>query len=551
MDLSGGPVLARRLQRPKVDAPAVEVLCDESGFVGSLSYKVPAKMELRVGDAVRVPFGKQERYGMVVGPGDAKLATREVLECFGPRTGEVEIALAASLAAEQFSTFESIAPRLAPRTKRGNPALIAPAPRLRKGASRADYALADVHPKRTILALAPGIDPVRATALEALRLSANGQVLILAPTKRDVSRLLAEFECGAARMDEVPKKDEPSPWRGFLEGSLPVAISTRAAALWPAHDLAGIVVFDEDHPGFKESAQPYTNARDVAIRRTAASDVDLVLIASNPSLSALASRSKLVQAGLQSHWPEVRLVAKNDLDPMVRNSPPLAASAVASALRVRAGAYVLAPSASTRHRCRACSMAYESDVSSCLRCGGEVVRAGLGPDRVSQLFPKATVLTFPELLSAKPRPGSTVVLLDVDSLASAPDLEPGATAAAALLAAARLAGPGGTVVACANDNPPEVVIDLLVKRDIRRHAKRVWGLAKEMQLPPFVRMVECRFNRRTAPSAPSLGCKVLGPKKVAEDEWELRLLLPPDRLASLKPWVESLRRRGKCRISVV
>lgn len=551
MDLSGGPLLARRLHRSLVESSTVEVLCDDSGFVGSLSYKVPSGMKLRIGDAVRVPFGKQERYGMVVGSGDAKLATRDVLECFGPRTGEVEIALAASLAAEQFSTFESIAPRLAPRTKRGNPALVESAPRLCKGLSRDDLALPTVHQKRTILALAPGVDPVRAAALEALRLSNNGQVLVLAPTKRDVSLLLAEFECGAARMDMVPKKDEPSPWRGFLEGSLPIAISTRAAALWPAHDLAGILVFDESHPGFKESTQPYINARDVAIRRTAASDVDLVLITSNPSLAALASRSKLVQAGLPSHWPAVRLVAKNDLEPMVRNSPPFAASALASALRTRAGAYVLAPSASTRHRCRACSMSYESGVSVCLRCGGDVMRAGLGPDRVAQLFPKSTVLTFPELLAAKPRPGSTVVVLDVDSLASAPDLEPGSTAAAALLAAARLAGTGGTVVVCANDNPPEVVIDLLVKRDIRRHSKRVWGLAKELQLPPFVRMVECRFNRRTAPSAPSLGCKVLGPKKVAEDEWELRLLLPADSLGTLKPWVEALRRRGKCRISVV
>jgi len=401
-----------------------------------------------------------------------------------------------------------------------------------------------------IVAPAPGLDQVRIAVLEAQRLSAQGQVLVLAPTKRLVGLLLDEFVSGAARLDEVPKKDDASPWRGFLEGTLPVAISTRAAALWPAHDLAGIVVLDESHPGFKESSQPYTNARDVAIRRTAACGAGLVLVSSNPSLAALASRSKLLQVGSSDTWPEVRLVAKNDLDPQVRSSPPAAASAVAEALRLRRGAYVLAPSSSSRYRCKACALSFDSPLDACTRCGGDVASSGLAPERVRQLFPRAKVLTFAELLKEPARPGSTVVLLDVDSLAAAPDFEPFSTAAAALLAAARLAGPRGLVVACANDNPPGVLVDLLVKRDLRRHAKRVWSVAKRLNLPPFSRLVECGFKRRTAPTPPPLDCKVLGPTKISDGEWELRLLVSSEQLPSLASWVSSQRRRGKCRVSV-
>jgi primosomal protein N' len=563
MDLTGAPPISRRLSRPRIETDSVEVLCDESSFVGSLSYKVPAGMVLRVGDAVRVPFGKREKYGMVVAPGDQSKATREVLECFGPRTGELEIALAAQLAAEQFCPFTQIAPRLAPRTKRGNQPLQLPPPKLRPGASRTDLALPSDSPARVVLALAPGVDPVRSAALEALRLAEHGQVLLLAPTKNMVSALLAEFSEGAARMDVVPKKNEPSAWRGFLEGSVPIAIATRVSALWPAKDLAGVVVLDENHPGHQESSQPYTNARSIAIRRTLAAGADLVLISSVPSLAALASRSKLMQAGSVSHWPTVRLVAKNNVDPFTRSAPPLAVSAISDAQRTRKGSFVLAPSNASRLRCRACRLVYDypstspsddptasSPPSRCTRCGGAVSASGLGPERVRQLFPKATVLTFSELLQATPRPGSTVVILDSDSLAAAPDMEPSLTVSSALYAAARLAGPAGTVVVCSNDNPPEAVLDLLVKRDFRRHAKRVWSLAKQLSLPPFSRLLECRFQRKTSPTPPTSGCKVLGPKKVEDGEWELRLLVPDGGIEQLRPWVEANKRRGKMRLSV-
>jgi primosomal protein N' len=508
-------------------------------------------MEIYIGDAVRVPFGTKEKYGMVVGPGNDALATRPVLERFGTRTGENEIALAFEISCEHFVPFSTVAQRLAPKTRRGNPPLSMKDPVLRPGASADDLGLmSDFNPPRRILALAPSLDPVRVAALEAQRLSKNGQVLVLCPTKQLVEKVLEEFIEGVARMDVVPKENEVSPWRGFLEGSLKIAISTRTSALWPAYDLSGIIVLDENHPGHIESTQPHTNARDLASRRTSALGADLVLISSVPSGQALASRSKLISVGSKNDWPSVKVCSRSDLEPSLRMSPPVALAAVSSARSSKNQAFVVAPTGASKFRCKSCKQVYESAQKSCTRCGGLVSSSGFSPDRVKSLFTKATVLTIQELFSARPRPGSTVVIFDTDSLESAHDKFPSQTAASVLYAAARLAGVNGTVVLCLNDQPSNTAVDLLLRKDFRRHSKRVWAEAKALGLPPFTKMVECRFKRSTAPKPPKVEGRVLGPRRLEDGEWEIVILLQRSSLESLAPWVDRARKSGKARIVV-
>lgn len=552
MQLSGAPRFSKKIRRQKLDAPVAEVLCDDSGRLGSLSYEVPATMSICIGDAVRVPFGKQERYGMVVGPGDRSKATRPVLECFGPRTGETEIALAAELATEHFVPFASIAPRLAPRTRRGNPPASTQPVSLRTPTTPAELGLPThdpAHPRK-ILAIAPALDPFRVAAVEVRRLSQAGQVLVLCPTTRHVEMMYNEFLSGAARMDVVPGKDETSAWRGFLEGSVHVAIATRTAALWPAADLAGIVVLDESHPGHVESAQPHTNARDVAIRRTSATGAELVLIATVPSLHALGSHSKLVSVGRPRHWPTALFANRTELDPHARLTPPAALNAVAAARRTKHPAYVLAPHSSSKWRCMSCKAAYQNLLSTCTKCSGVVKPSGFGPDRVAALFTKATPLSLAELYRSRPKPGSTVVIFDGDALASTPDLEPEWTCATALYAAARLAGEGGTVVVCVDKEVPATALDVLLHKDPRRHARRVWAVARASSLPPFTKRVDIRFKRTTAPKLPALDARVLGPRRSSDGEWETTLLVDPAKMHTLAPWVDRLRRSGKVRITV-
>jgi hypothetical protein len=580
MELSGAPRLSAKLIRRRLTTDVVQVLCDESGRLGSLSYQRPAAMELALGDAVRVPFGRAERYGIVVGEGDASLATREVLEVFGPRAGEVEIAVATQLAEEGFSSFATIASRLAPKTRRGNVPLDGGTVVLRPGDGFTE--LGDTAPERDqarrLLACAPAVSRPRLAALEADRLAKQGQVLVLCPTKESVSEVLAEFTSGAARLDVVPGPQDPSPWKGFVEGSLRVAIATRQSALWSADSLAGVVVLDEAHPGHIEATQPYTSARDVAIRRSFAAGCPLTLIATVPSLQALAGRVKLTQVGLQDHWPKFKYVSRDEYQPFERLAPPPALAAISDARRAKNGAFVLASSSSTKFRCRSCKLEHVNDVSvaglksagesvpspsaaltreqlfaeqRCGRCGGEVKVSGFGPDRVGTLFTKATPLSLTQLVKQKPRPGSTVVVFDVDALEAAPGLNPvGYTLAAAGYAAAALAGPSGTVVLCGSGAAPSTVVDLFLKRDIRRFSRRVWADAKASGLPPFKKMVSVLMRRASAPKLPQLPGRVLGPRRVSPSEWEVLVLVDPVELPQLATWVQKLKRSNQVKITV-
>jgi primosomal protein N' len=580
MEMSGAPRLSAKLIRRRLTTDVVQVLCDESGRLGSLSYKRPVGMELALGDAVRVPFGRAERYGIVVGEGDASLATRDVLEVFGPRAGEVEIAVATQLAEEGFSSFAAIASRLAPKTRRGNLPLDAGKIELRPGDGFAE--LGDLDPDRDqtrrLLACAPAVSRPRLAALEAARLSEQGQVLVLCPTKESVSEVLAEFASGAARLDVVPGPQDLSPWKGFVEGTLRVAISTRQSALWSADSLAGVVVLDESHPGHVEATQPYTSARDVAIRRSFAAGCPLTLIATVPSLQALAGRVKLTQVGLQEHWPKFKYVSRDDHQPFERLAPPPALAAISDARRAKNGAFVLASSSSTKFRCRSCKLEHVNDAGAagqkstkkqdtqtssgltreqlfteqiCSRCGGEVKVSGFGPDRVGTLFTKATPLSLAQLVKHKPRPGSTVVVFDVDALEAAPGLNPvGYTLASAVYAAASLAGRSGTVVMCGSGPAPSTVVDLFLKRDIRRFSRRVWADAKASGLPPFKKMVSVLMRRSSAPKLPGLPGRVLGPRRVSPSEWEVLVLLDPVELPQLSVWVQRLKKSNQVKITV-
>jgi primosomal protein N' len=553
-DLGTVSIMASRTaRRTLVTSPVVEVMCDDAGRVGPLSYLVPDGLRIHVGDALRVPFGKAERYGVAVGDGDAGKATREVLEVFGPRTDLAEIALAASLAVEHFCAFSTVAPRLGPRTRRGNlPVRTGPVV-LVDGPDAADlgYPAVDDALRRRLLAPAPAVPAARLAALEAARLAAAGQVLVLCPTKQVVAQVLAEFADGAARLDVVPKAAEPSPWRGFVDGTVPVAVATRAAALWAAHDLAAVVVVDEDHPGHVESAQPYTNARTVAIRRTQATGAALTLIAAVPSLYALAGHVRLIPVGTPAHWPAARFVETGQLAPHDRAAPARVLAAIADARRESRPAFVVAPAASSTPRCRRCKRPGAVD-DVCARCGGEVRVSGLSKERVAELFPKATAVSVAELLTAKPRPGALVVLLAADTYDAAADITPSRTIAQVCAAATRLAGAGGEVVALTRAAPPATLLDLVLRPNVRRHAKRIWAEAKASSLPPFSTQVQVRYQRASAPKVPSFPApiRVLGPRKVADGEFETLVFVPPDRLAELEPWIASLRRTGRVQIQV-
>lgn len=554
------PSIARRRQHRNVNGVptrtvltnTADVYCDGSGRVGVLSYLVPEGMDVAVGDAVDVPFGATTRRGVVVGPGDPGRATRPISCVHGPRTTSHEIGLAVDVAAFHAVPFSQVAPRLAPRSRRGNPPLEAGDVRLVDGPSADDFGVPPPDVDRVLWAVAPAVPLERVTALEVERFAAArpGQVLVLCPTKRRITATLAQFVSGAARLDVMPAPDGPSPWRGMVDGTLRVGIASRAAALWSVSSLAGIVVVDEAHPGHVEASQPRTNAVTLAAERAAAANVPLSVVSTVPSLTALGSKVKCLPFGSKQHFGRTSLIDRTVAPPSERAFPP----ELAARLRAASKVLVVASTTIERFRCDSCDGRLVDD-AVCPDCGSSTRRTSWDPVGLAERFaargvPSASC-AFTELLAddrVRSTP-STVVLFDFDRLVTRPELHPLTTAARVLAAAVRRATPDGEVLLCTSDPSSEVIRHLVRRRDLVSFAKHQWEHARRERLPPFTRLLTLRTRRAAAPQKPAVG-RVLGPRRRSDGEWEVMVLFADDDLDDIHTYIARVQRGGKVRYTL-
>jgi primosomal protein N' len=535
----------------------VDVLCDETGRVGALSYLVPAHLEaLSEGDAVTVPFGTRELHGLVLGPGDRTKATREVKAVLGPRAAKAELDLARELARRHFSELSVVASRLSPRSGRGaEPLDSGPVTLL---STSADLPEVDPGLTRRFYVTAPLVDAAEVAALEAARLSAKGQVLVLCPTLGHLERVMALFSSGAARLDTKAPKGA---WAGFLEGKVRIGVGTRSAALYSAKALAAVVVLDEDHPGHLEATQPYTHARDVAALRTLRQGLDLALVGSNPTPSGVGARLKVMAVGTRADWPTVRLVNRNDFPPSERLLPPPLRAALDRSLRSQRPVLVLAEKRAAQRRCSRCgelrpcpeckdSNCRHAPKVPCSRCGSDKVKmVGWDAPRLEALFgPGVKALTVAELNEVAPD-DALVVVFDLDSALNAPTFQPEATASHLVLIAARAAGKGGHVVVMTREPDHPLVLDLVVRKDQLAVARRSWEEARRAALPPFGRLVTVRVGHAKEPSVEGWPGRIHGPRRTNEG-WEVLVRLDDADLPKLERSLARLRRGGKVRVVV-
>lgn len=555
----GAPRHVRR--RPAPLRGCVHVLPDQaSARLGMLSYLVPEDLEVRPGDAVRIPLGKREVHGMVVGPGDPALGTREILEVFGVRSDPSDISLAMTVARYHFSDPQNVLSRLSPSSGRGaDPQEDAPVavidhpalPKLPAGLAES---------RRALLVRAPGIDAaaLAAAAARDLAESSDGQVLVLCPTQDLVSQVLAKFATGAARVDS---KAPRGAWKGLCEGTVRVAIGTRTAALYAAANLAGIVVVDEEHPGHIEQTQPHTHARDLASSRSRSLRVPLRLISLVPTPQAFGAAADVFAVGDAGAWPRMALVDRTQLDLRERLLPGRLKAALTNAAKAGKDPVVLAHHRAAIRRCVRCgaerpctdcnsSLCRHAETEPCpnCQCQDGVKMRGWDRERLDEVFGgRARVVTLSELSAV--RDAGMVVLFDLDSLIGAPDLIPGRYAAGVIATAAEAAGDGGTVVGM-TDNPHDPLLDVLFgPRDMVKVARRFYAHAKTAGLPPFGRLVTVRVQRVRAPKTAGWPGRIHGPRQVG-NEWELLVRVPNEKLAKLAPHLAKLRRGGKCKIRV-
>lgn len=535
---------------------AVDVLCDGSGRLGPLSYRVPEGLKVRSGDAVHVPFGRREVHGVVLGPGDPAKATRDVLDVFGRRTHQRELAVVDTLARRHFSDRRTLAARLSPPNGRGAHPLDPGPVRLRDDVASISLRETARAPRRYLLR-APLVDPVALAAREATRLAATGQVLVLCPTVALVEEILAQFASGTARVD---KAAEPGAWRGLVEGTLPVAIGTRSAALYSAANLAGIVVVEEDHPGHREERQPYTHAREVALARAQRSNLALSLIGAAPSPPALAG-VRVVPVGTKRDWPRIKIVDRNDFPPHAQLVPPPILAALERARRAGKTPAVLTVRTQSRRRCSRCGIerpcrdcqpkdaACKHNPNPCPSCGEIRTRmTGWDARRLTELLGEPLVATGLAGLPELDDTGCTVVF-DIDAALSMPSMYPEELATYQLVAAASSAGRGGTLWVPTRNPQHPLLCDLLVRRDQVSAARRAWSGAKQAGLPPFERMVKVSVARTRAPNVSTWPGRVLGPRRKGKN-WEVLVRLPDCELPELSSHIERLRRGGKLRVTV-
>ncbi len=117
------------------------------------------------------------------------------------------------------------------------------------------------------------------------------QALVLVPeialTPQTVGRFQRRFGNAAALHSQLGDNERWQIWLGCRDGSIPVVIGTRSAALTPFANL-GLIVVDEEHDGsFKQTDGLRYSARDLSVKRAHDLGIPLLLGSATPALESL------------------------------------------------------------------------------------------------------------------------------------------------------------------------------------------------------------------------------------------------------------------------
>lgn len=524
--------------------PVVDVLVDGQQRLGPLAYNAAPGMSIKPGDAVEVPFGRRQAFGVVLGISmSPERATKEVTKVFGPRADPVDLGVAALLAVRHFSPLAALVTRCAPTSAKGAPPLSA-GPVTLKGSAHIPVGVSDREWR--FVQRPPLVDPAILAAQLAAEMASIGcgQVLVLCPTVPLVESVLAQFVSGAARLDAAAARGS---WRGFVDGQVQIGVGTRAAGLYSAQNLVGVVVVEADHVGHVAQRQPVIHAAEIARARAKAHQVPLVMTGLCP-IPRFLENVRVVQAGSPADTPNVTVFSRAGRDAR-RAFPAPVQVVVQRAIRARKRVLVVCePSA--RRRCTGCRQLWDTKAAVCSRCGGSDQRVvGWDKNRVEQFFQnKVRAVTFEELL--KTRGADVVVLFDVDMPLRRATLSPLRDIALLVLAAASSSVVGGQVVCVTDTDGDSPLFSALTAADLREVGRTVWAEARAMALPPFGELVEIGvFGRKTVPDVRLFPGQVFGPRKVADGEWEWMVRCEAAQIPLVASAVESWRKRYRVRVS--
>lgn len=522
---------------------AVNVVVDGLAHLGPLSYMVPDNLQVRPGDAVEVPVGKRVSSGLIIGPGNAEKATRELLSRYGERTTQADIDTAALVATEQATQIQQLVARLAPKSGKGStPTLVGD--RLETVQLPELTTAHHADPRQWLLLLhEPTVRPEDLAVAEAARHSTDGQVLILCPTSAMVERVLSRITSGVVRLDAKAARGE---WAAFRDGSAPVGVGTRAAAWYAPEKLSAIIVVDEQHPGHREQSAPRHHARDVATARSKALNIPLVLTSRNPSPIAMGCGTKVytVSPREKNGWPLME-IHDETLDNVRSPDLPYEVKAELEEAAVDGQPLVVVVGGRATRRCTGCFTERRKPKNTsdrCPECGDLATRViGYDKERILELFDDTVTPVLPNELD-KHTDAGLVVITDVSVMLARPDLNPYHQAVDTILAAAGAAGTQGKVVALVRDATHPVLRILFEMHDQLGIAKRSYKTAQRLHLPPFGKMVRLQILQKTLPDMSGWPGHVHGPSSV-KGGWEFVVRCTHEDLPEVRREIGKLRKR--------
>lgn len=93
----------------------------------------------------------------------------------------------------------------------------------------------------------------------------------------------AGFEKTVILDKRLKPKEDLANWILSKTGRARLVVGTRSAVFSPVKDLGLIIVYEEDHPAYKQEQSPFYHAREVAILRSQIEKCDVVFVSSAPS----------------------------------------------------------------------------------------------------------------------------------------------------------------------------------------------------------------------------------------------------------------------------
>lgn len=531
----------------------VSVLVDDVVGLGPLTYSVPPGMACSTGDAVTVPFGKNEKHGLVIGPGGmCKSTIKSIVKVYGSRVDPVDLTAAEKIAKAHYCAFAQVARRVSPGSNRNSEPLDAGELVLRESDTDS-LPVCETNWRERVVLKAPLSVSSRLAALEAARVKNRGQVLVICPTVQMVEEVLTQFVSGAARLDS---KARAGAWNGWRSGTVAVGVGTRTAVLYSARQLDGIVVVDEEHPGHREASVPYTHSRQVAKIRAELHKCSLTFITSSPSCQSLQGSKILPVARYTKLWPNIVTINRSELHPSLTRNPPLVEKIMKD---TRLTSYIVADNHDSLRlcarckapaKCHVCDATYCEHPSKdpCPTCGSKgFLWAGWGAERLRHTYKKHAIVKLKDLETI----GGQPVRLVVPGFENVVQTSAGLSKQNPVASITRIlasAGRGGEVVIL-HWGDADPILKSINKRDFMPCIKDAWNNARKEGLPPFGVMLIVRTGRKTPPNTSNWPGTVYGPRKIA-DGWETMVRVNKEEYGKLEEILVSLKKSGKTRIIV-